>query len=1375
MAVGHDRGADPLRKLAQEQWRHALEQATGFAASHDEAQLDAAVSAVQLAVDLAEQAQAPELMSYLRAAEQWLLMRWTMRHRTDDLDAIIDRYARIDQAGSAGAAADAGHHFAVALAFEGRFGTSGDPADIDEAVRRWQLALEAGGELEELSEVYREGLTRAESTRRIMADDMFGESLETEFPGDADDPLMLRVHAMGFVLRYRQGGPQSDADRATALLRRAIQIAREAKDVASCEGLLGDIATLHSGRSGGPAARDEAIRHYTAAVTALGDGAVSVPEGQEQQYEHDRFISQFSRLVNALTSRALSTGEQEHLDEALRVVTRISADPRLSALERGQLWISMTAVLEGLVRANRRRADLDAAVTTARRAVEATRGTAVEPQALSHLATSLGLGFEIFDEAGSLLEAAMTATRAVEKSDDADPARALRQLNAANIWFLLGDRHRDVGHLDNALAQLQDVGNRSGEHRGMALLRTQLCRHARHEIAGDPADLDAAVVAGLAHREGRLRLESTAQPSALLLCRALARRGLAAGRLEDFDQALAVGLEVIGYLSAGDPRDPRLVFYLRAEPARDRHKISGDPADLDLAIAAAEAALGGASAEDTVTFQIEFAEMLRTRAGGSGADDLRAAAGHFRAAADGRDQAEPEAAAALLACAETLTDLFDCTGLGADADAAASLARELATRPGADAGPAIRAWILLARVTDRAAGSSISVYRRSDAVRAAEAAVAAAAGHPLLAEASGTLVQTLMAAYSAEGDYRFFARAEEVLTDIAAAAPHGEQRAWADAQLGRLHGGRHDRDGALADLDRAIELLARAVAGTTPESPWLQSYARELYRRRAQREETPSEVPPGPSEAAVSRAEDLLRRSAAERDTATVQQAITAWFALAASDPARHAAGLVAALGNLPVGTENDALRVLYHRLAVSPANPDRVEDSILLLQVLHGRWKRTLRPPEAEALRAAIVILRGGGTAGDFALAAGEALHEIFSLSGDEAILGEAISALEQFLGSAADDPRRDDVAALLASAREQVGSPLRRPRAEADLANARFLLHRSAEHARELLAATERALAAAPPGHPERPNLLCNVSNASLLTAQLGDDPDAIDRAVAAARAGVAAVRELESSDRAMLENASMLLAGALLVRIQDRFDPGDAAEAAELAEGLIENPRHGLQAQLLVVETLLLAQPHPAGTPSATERAPAESGGLQPGGPSGAGGLRPLRRGRSTPREDPEPAGASARAAVLRAARHPRPGGGAAAHPRGPAGRVRRVVAAARRSDRRRRTARCRGTSWRSRSPDRQAPRRGRRGTGLRARGGGQGGVAAVRAGAAGGRRRPSRRRAVLHVRRSRTARRQARAGDPAPAAGDRDALRGAGRGRAQGGGRGVVAVG
>ena len=164
------------------------------------------------------------------------------------------------------------------------------------------------------------------------------------------------------------------------------------------------------------------------------------------------------------------------------MLNRLVEDERVTSVERGQLWTTTAAMLENLVRATRRREDLTAAIACARKAVEATADTWAAPQALSHLATSLGLEYELFGERLHLEEAATAATQAAEVSEASDPGRTLRMLNAASSWFLLGERERDAGHIDKALELLAEPARTPGEHQAMALLRTQMCRRTRYDI-----------------------------------------------------------------------------------------------------------------------------------------------------------------------------------------------------------------------------------------------------------------------------------------------------------------------------------------------------------------------------------------------------------------------------------------------------------------------------------------------------------------------------------------------------------------------------------------------------------------------------------------------------------------------------------------------------------------------------------------------------------------------------------------------------------------------------------------------------------------------------------------------------------------------------
>ena len=1101
--------SDLIRELAGQQMTHAQQQVAQYLATRDRGHLDEAIAAAEAAIELVQQTRPPELIAYLRTAEQWRISRWLLDRQSADLDTILGRCSRIDAASPTGPVEDAIHQTVIAQAYEGRFDERGDRADLDEAVRRWRLAVDASGADDPGIEMRQAGLARAERARLAMTEEQLQAALDLELPGDDEDTLSLQVRALGFLMRYRMGGPRADVDRAVALLERARTVAPGAEEIAAAERLLGDAAMLRANRNGNAADIDDAVRHYTAALDSVRGDA-----GRATEEDVERFTEDLARLVNAHTVRAMSTGDHAHVEEALRVLNQYAGDERLTPVNRGQLWTSIAAVLEGLTRVTRRREDLLAAVATARKAVEATVGTFAEPQALSHLATSLSLEHELFGEMTHLAEAAAAATRAAEASAASDPARTLRLLNAATSWFLLGERQRNVGLIDKALELLAEPARTPGEHQAMALLRTQMCRHTRYDITGEPADLDAAVAAGFALWDSPLRHGPNGEPSALFLSDALTTRGLLTNSTGDIDQALQIGAAVLDVLPQGHPHVPGMLFRLRAEPTRHRFALSGDRADLNVAVETAEAALRIAVQDiDVVSITLGLGGMLRTRFEEVRDEaDLRSAAGYYRALVERLPLPHPSAWPTLLELAETLQEAFAADGATAHAQEAIARAREVATRPDAEPEIAIRAWTVLCEATTDLAVASPGSASPGDAVRAGEAAVAAAAGHRLLPEARLALARARYAHYLRERSEALFARAAEDFGVMAEQSTDDEVRAYAYAQLGRLHHALYAERESPEDLDRAIEFLDRAVTTADRQSPHMAAYARELYDLRARRtSSSPAAAEATPAARSAAEAETVLARFLADRDQATLSAAISAWFAVASADPGRYGPGLLAALGFADNSTQElGVLYGLYYRLATAPADRDRPGQSVMFVMLLHRRWRETLRPDTEQALRDAVAVLReANGTGVDFMLAAGETLLDLFALTGDELTLRGAISALEDFIGGADGDPRRDKVTKRLAAARDRVGDPLNAARSAADLANARWQLEPTAERAKDLLMATERVAAAVPVGHPEQLNLVCNVANAALLVANLTHQPAATARAVAAARAAVAAVQ--------------------------------------------------------------------------------------------------------------------------------------------------------------------------------------------------------------------------------------------------------------------------
>jgi hypothetical protein len=1186
-----DSGGDQVRELARQQMLHSEQAARRYAATGDRYDLDETIMAVEAAIELVRGTRPSELVAYLRVAEQWYVNRWILDRRTADLDVIIGRCAEIDEAPPAGPVIYAAHQTVAATAYQGRFDEHGDRADLDEAIRRWRLAVEASGPEDPLLGMRRTALAEAERARAAVADEAFRAMLDLELPGDDDDARDLCVRALGFVIRYQDGGPRADADRAVALLERMKAVARDAESVARADGVLGDVAMLRAGRARNAADFEDAVRHYTAALDEA-----SRRTGRPPEEAAERFTRSLARLANALTLRAGFTGDRAHVEDAVRVLNQHAADPRLTSVDRGQLWTSMAAMLSTLVQATHRPEDAVAAVAAARTAVEATNGTFAEPAALSQLATGLYVEYELVGGMTLLAEAAAAASRAAETSEDSDPARMLRWLNAGSLRFVLGESEGDAEQIDRALELLAEPAGGPGEHQAMALLRVQQCWRARYDITGRPDDLDAAIASGLAVWDSPQRHGPEGGESAVQLSDALVTRGLLAKSIDDVDHALRVGTELLDSLSPDHPGTPHLLFRLRAMPARHRFALRGELTDLDLAAEALEAALRVAEADaDVVPITLGLAEVLRSRFGETRDEaDLRSAADHYRALIERLPLPEPAAWPASLGLSETLWTVFSVSGSIAAGQEAIVQARDVAVQPDGDPATAVQAWTVLCKATTDVAVASPASASLSDAVRAGQAAVAtaeAANQHQLLPHARRALAGARYAHYLRERSEDLFEPAAEDFRVLATETADDSQRAHAYAQLGRLHRTRHAERRSPEDLDRAIEFLDRAVI----TAPKVAEYARDLQELRAHR------PPPAPLAAEVTasappqratEAKALLARFAETRDPAALIAAITAWFAAASGDPERYGSRLRAALsvadeGRLQLGP----LRELYQDLATAPADPERPSQSVTFVILLHRRWRATLRPDAAHALRDAVLALREvGGTGAEFLLAAGEALYDLFSLTADESALRAAITVLDEFVVGEVGDPRRNEVIKILARARDRIGDSLNAARCAADLAEARWQLAPSAERARDLLAATERVVAALPPGHPERPSLVGNVANAALLVATLTHEPRTYPRAVTAARAAAAAVQDAAEPDEMLRGKAAVFLASALLLQLKENYDDEQADEAERLASGLLGHSQHGSHARLMLAEVLLLGQPedHPQADPDVLDRA-------------------------------------------------------------------------------------------------------------------------------------------------------------------------------------------
>ncbi|MBO3741842.1 hypothetical protein [Actinoplanes flavus] len=522
--------------------------------------------------------------------------------RTGDTDALAAAIELLDGSDEPGDLTNLG------IALRMRFGHTGNPADLDAAVDTGRRAVDR---------------MPADNRMRYVAFAMYGAALGT---------------------RYEHTGSGADLVAAVDAGRQAAQMLDD-DDPAHTRILFGHVRTIQTQRPGGytsppstgrmlpplpdPAAESER-RARTALdlhirAQALGDLAVLEPAAELARTADDPHM-----LSVILHTRHQMTGEPADLAELVDVTRSLVAEPDPGDPNAAGRHTNLAGALYSLFEAGGDPAVLDEAVAAARRAVELGDGTDQLPALRHNLANMLSYRYERTHTAADRDEALAAAAHAIadpghrdcascsetsgrlrhdrfEESGDpaeldrlvetlagrlrhadglTDEDRALTTLNLATALRLRYQRRGVRSDLSAAVDVLRDPGADS-EHRAAYLVETAILWRLRLE-AGDHLDLARldAVVHDL--REvlrslppGSARREGTLTTLGLVLMRCFEHSGMRKdidAAVTAFDAAARLGEQVGSHLGLG--------LALMA-----RHRASGDPGDLDTAIAAGRRAV----------------------------------------------------------------------------------------------------------------------------------------------------------------------------------------------------------------------------------------------------------------------------------------------------------------------------------------------------------------------------------------------------------------------------------------------------------------------------------------------------------------------------------------------------------------------------------------------------------------------------------------------------------------------------------------------------------------------------------------------------------------------------------------------------------------
>ncbi|ONI74125.1 hypothetical protein BWI15_12210 [Kribbella sp. ALI-6-A] len=407
---------------------------------------------------------------------------------------------------------------------------------------------------------------------------------------------------------------------------------------------------------------------------------------------------------------------------------------------------------------------------------------------------------------------------------------------------------------------------------------------------------------------------------------------------------------------------------------------------------------------------------------------------------------------------------------------------------------------------------------------------------------------------------------------LARAAVHGEpERSRHASTLANILSTRYDRDGDVADLDEAIELIEESAAVDGASQALLLSNLGAALLARHESASLPGDLEA--SIDALDRALELTTDSGLD-EAALLANAANAHSARFERD------GTVADLERA-LELTRDALEVL------PPNSPDR--PAILANTSLAWRQRFELLG-DAEDLDRAIATgeeaLAGSrGTARTHILAELSACRRtLFSASGDEADLSWALATAQQV----ADDTRpgeparcgrfsnlaacllaRYEVRADLVSldqavraarvANAETAGPLTSGAAATNLGNClltRFELRGAPEDLDEAIVTSRRAVAVTPHTSPFRAGRLSNLANVLRAGAITAADPAAADEAVAVAREATEATSDRDPALPAYLSN----LALALTTRYHVGERTTDLDEAVETFRRAVELAGNG-----------------------------------------------------------------------------------------------------------------------------------------------------------------------------------------------------------------------
>jgi len=469
-----------------------------------------------------------------------------------DPDAVqyaVDIWERIKDAVPPGHPRYAACQAAAGATLQIRFGRTGDPADLDAAIRAHQAAADAAGGQAAfgaaLGAALRQRFLLTGSRQDLDAAITLTEAaVRAAQPGDPDlAPCQTNLGLM-LLDRFGQTGNLPDIGTAIGACQAAVQgTVADDPDLASRHSNLGLALQARFKATGDPADLDAAVGATRASVDA-------VPAGHP---DRPKFLS---NLGIQLRDRSWRTGDPGDLDAAVDAIRAATQATPAGHPDRVVMLSNLGMALQARFERNGVLADLDAAVDASRTAAYAMpAGHPARAGMLANLGIGLRLRFERSGVAEDLDEAVAAGQAAVDAVPPGQADRAVFLSDLGNAYLarfrhggLPADLDAAVKAAEEAAAALPD----GHPARAACLSNLATVLGARFERDGVPADLDAAVDASRAAADATPAGHPNKVGYLVNLATALRARFQGGGESSDRDRALAAFTEA-AEIASGAP------------------------------------------------------------------------------------------------------------------------------------------------------------------------------------------------------------------------------------------------------------------------------------------------------------------------------------------------------------------------------------------------------------------------------------------------------------------------------------------------------------------------------------------------------------------------------------------------------------------------------------------------------------------------------------------------------------------------------------------------------------------------------------------------------------------------------------------------------